>query len=213
MITVKHRDDVMTRSSKENLVEDDSLIKNPIRYQFKIILLGDGGSGKTCLTNRFCYNQFRDTKLTIGLSFNSYSIQAQENDRKFRIGLSIWDFGGQRRFKPLLPQFITGATAALLVHDLTSFRTLVNLENEWAPLLKANAGNIPLVLLGTKSDLITNELEVNQESINSIQNKIGAVASYETSSVTGVGVDDAFKRVVREILNKPPYDKRDIEIL
>ena len=212
MISVKQRDDSMTRSSKRILVEDDSLIKNPIRFQFKIILLGDGGSGKTCLTNRFCYNVFKDTKLTIGLSFNSYSIQAQENDRKFRIGLSIWDFGGQRRFKPLLPQFITGASGALLVHDLTSFRTLVNLENEWVPLLRKNAGNIPLILLGTKLDL-KNELEVNQESINSIQDNIRATASYETSSVTGIGVDNAFKRVVQEILNKPPYDKRDIEIL
>jgi len=61
-----------------------------IRYQFKIVLLGDGGCGKTALTNRFCFNEFdSDTKLTIGLSFNSFSIPAIEDGTKIRIGLSI----------------------------------------------------------------------------------------------------------------------------
>jgi len=213
MITGLPRDDLMTSQEKTNLVNDDSLSKNPIRYQFKIILLGDGGSGKTCLVNRFCYNLFKDTKLTIGLSFNSYSLQAQENEKKFRIGLSIWDFGGQRRFKPLLPQFITGANAALFIHDLTSFRTLVNLEKDWLPILKANAGNIPIALLGTKSDLIMNDFEVNRESIELMRQKMGVSASFETSSVTGEHVDAAFKGIVQEILSRKPYDKRNIEIL
>ena len=202
-----------SESDEEDLVNGNSLTQDPIRYQFKIILLGDGGSGKTCLVNQFCYNLFKDTEITIGLTFNSYSIPAQESGRKFRIGLSIWDFGGQQRFKPLLPQFITGANGALLVHDLTSYRTLVNLENEWFPLLRENVGQIPIVLVGTKSDLIINDFEVDEESIESFREKIGAVTSFPTSSVTGLNIDNAFKLVVQEILKNPPYDKRNIEIL
>ncbi|MCK5342737.1 MAG: GTP-binding protein [Candidatus Heimdallarchaeota archaeon] len=202
-----------SESDEEDLVNGNSLTQDPIRYQFKIILLGDGGSGKTCLVNQFCYNLFKDTEITIGLTFNSYSIPARESGRKFRIGLSIWDFGGQQRFKPLLPQFITGANGALLVHDLTSYRTLVNLENEWFPLLRENVGQIPIVLVGTKSDLIINDFEVDEESIESFREKIGAVTSFPTSSVTGLNIDNAFKLVVQEILKNPPYDKRNIEIL
>jgi len=117
---------------------DDS--EENIKYQFKIVLLGDGGTGKTALTNRFCFNEFDlDTKLTIGLSFNSFSIPAKEEGLNIRIGLSIWDFGGQERFLPLLPQFITGANGALIVHDLTRFVTLQNLKRDWNPLLVSNA--------------------------------------------------------------------------
>jgi len=185
-----------------------------IRYQFKIVLLGDGGSGKTALTNRFCFNEFdNDTKLTIGLSFNSFTIPAKEDGVKIRIGLSIWDFGGQERFTPLLPQFITGANAALIVHDLTRFVTLENLERDWNPLLVSNAGDVPKIMVGTKADLISKYSKIDPKVREDYQKILGVKAYYDTSSKTGFNVNVIFKELVKLILEIPPYDKKNVEVI
>ena len=185
-----------------------------IRYQFKIVLLGDGGSGKTALTNRFCFNEFdSDTKLTIGLSFNSFSIPAIENGTKIRIGLSIWDFGGQERFTPLLPQFITGANAALIVHDLTRFVTLENLKRHWNSLLVSNAGDVPKIMVGTKSDLVDPEYSLDPKVREEYRINLGVKTYYNTSSKTGLNVDLIFKELVKQILEIPPYDKKNVEVI
>lgn len=184
-----------------------------IRYQFKIVLLGDGGAGKTCLTNRFCYNLFENTKLTIGLSFNSYSMPAEENGSRFRIGLSIWDFGGQERFRPLLPQFINGANGAIFVHDLLALHSLLNLEKEWFPLLRDNAGNVPSILVGTKADLLNNMEEIDDQLIEEHKKSLDVKESYITSSKTGLNIKNIFEDLVKEILKSPPYSLRNIKII
>ena len=194
-----------------NISETDD--PDSIRYQFKIVLLGDGGTGKTCLVNRYCFNEFLDTKLTIGLSFNSYSIPAEENGKSFRIGLSIWDFGGQERFRPLLPQFISGCNGALYVFDLKAFHSLENLKKDWHPLLNANAKDVPSLLVGTKADIVDETYPViSSDTIQEYQKELGALGHLETSSKTGLNINEIFKEVVREILKVSPYAKRDIII-
>ena len=93
---------------------------NSTRFQYKVALLGDVGVGKTSLIDRFCFNDFiMDTQETIGSRFYSMTILAIQDGNTFVIGLSVWDFAGQERFLFILPQFITGANAALLAFDLT----------------------------------------------------------------------------------------------
>lgn len=194
-----------------NIAETDD--PDSIRYQFKIVLLGDGGTGKTCLVNRYCFNEFLDTKLTIGLSFNSYSIPAEENGKGFRIGLSIWDFGGQERFRPLLPQFISGCNGAIYVFDQLAFHSLENLHKEWKPLLQSNAGDIPSILVGTKADLMDGAHSmITEESLVEYQQNLGTKSFVSTSAKTGKNINEIFKDLVREILKKSPFAKRDIII-
>ena len=162
----------------------ESKDSDQIRLQYKIVLLGDGGVGKTALIRRYCFNDFSvDTQMTIGLSFHSITLQAKQNDELFRIGLSIWDFGGQEQFRPLLPQFINGANAALLVFDLSSYHTLENLT-EWYKLLLANAGKIAIDLVGTKSDLTEEnpDIGVDSETIDQYVKKFEALHYLETSA-------------------------------
>ncbi|KOB64340.1 Ras-related protein Rab-33B, partial [Operophtera brumata] len=63
---------------------------------FKIIVLGDSGVGKTCLTYRFCENQFLDkSEATIGVDFRERNIKIGNEDIK----LQLWDTAGQERFR------------------------------------------------------------------------------------------------------------------
>ena len=185
-----------------------------IKYQFKIIMLGDGGSGKTCLTNRYCFNIFEDTKLTIGLSFNSYTVLAEEeNGTQFKIGLSIWDFGGQIRFRPLLPQFINGASGALFVYDGLTVHSLLNLEKEWYPLVQDNARDIPSLLVGTKNDLKENINLIDPEIIEQCRKDMDSKKAYTTSSKTGLNVRNIFNDLIVEILRESPFNITKIRFL
>ena len=130
----------------------ESNVNKQTHLQFKVVLLGDSGVGKTALIRRYCFNEFAiDTQSTIGLQFHSITLRAEHKGVQFEIGLSIWDFGGQERFRSLLPQFILGANASLLVFDLMNGQALKNLK-EWYQLLKINAGNVPFDLIGTKAE-------------------------------------------------------------
>ncbi|RLI61839.1 MAG: hypothetical protein DRO88_12560 [Promethearchaeia archaeon] len=188
-------------------------ISDNIRYQFKIILVGDGGVGKTCLTNRFCYSEFLDTKLTIGLSFNNYSLPAKEKGEKIGVGLSIWDFGGQERFRPLLSQFILGANGVIYVYDMTAFHSLVHLVETWLPLVQANTELIPSILVGAKYDIVNPDLKFDDGVVDEVRCKIGAVKAFETSAKTGYNTEIIFKAIVQLILDEPPYNKRGIQLL
>ena len=56
---------------------------NSTRFQYKVVLLGDAGVGKTSLIRRFCFNDFiMDTQETIGLRFHSMTIPAIQ-ERKY----------------------------------------------------------------------------------------------------------------------------------
>jgi small GTP-binding protein len=120
-----------------------------ILYTFKTVIVGPPSAGKTCLFNRFCFNSFNfDTSLTIGVNFHSIDLKIRfENEIKshketYNV-LSIFDFGGQERFKALIPKFLGGANGVLLVFDLTSKNSFEQLEFWYDQILEnANGLNI-----------------------------------------------------------------------
>src|SRR6056297_2976922 len=192
-------------------IEQDKNIPEEIKYQFKIILVGDGGVGKTCLANRFCFNSFKvNTRLTIGLAFNTYSVIAKENGNMVRIGVAIWDFGGQKRFRSLIPQFIAGSHAAILVYDCTSFSSLINLDREWNDILKHNSGELPRILVGAKCDLTNTSTIYEKNAEKEYINKLKAKQHILTSAKTGTNVDKVFVEVLREVVKEM---KPELEIV
>ena len=84
---------------------------------------------------------------------------------------SIFDFGGQDRFKPLVGQFLEGSSGALLVLDSVNYLSFNQLDFWYEEIIK-NAVNtdIPIILVGSKSDLINKSSEseiVDEELIKS----------------------------------------------
>ena len=67
---------------------------------FKVCVFGEGGVGKTTLVNRYLTGIFEaNTKMTLGLDFYVKAIDLDD----MKIVLQIWDFGGEDKFKFLLP--------------------------------------------------------------------------------------------------------------
>jgi len=174
-------------------------------YTFKILLLGEYPEGKAYLASRFCNNLFSsDTKLTIGVDFHVKSIRVLDK----AIKLQIWDFGGEERFRFLLPTYCLGANAAFFLYDVSNSVSLDHLH-EWTQIIRERAGDIPIVLIGSKLHSEESRAVSREERILVAENyNLSAFA--EITSETGQDVEQIFK-VLSEILVER-YTQNRIEI-
>ncbi len=188
-----------------------------ILLSFKIVICGASSVGKTCLFNRYCFNSFNfDTSPTIGVNFHSVYLEInKENESEIMkenyINNSIFDFGGQERFAPLIPKFIEGANGALLVFDSVNYPSFHQLDF-WYDKLIENAvdSSIPIVLVGSKSDLIdeTPDSEiVDEELINNYIKERKIEGFYKTSALENNNVLKVFKELNNLMLKRlrKPY--------
>ena len=164
------------------------------RYTFKIVIAGDGGTGKTTLINRYMTNKFNvDTKMTIGAGFFTKTLEINDSILK----LQIWDFGGEKRFRFILPTYCKGAHGVIMAFDLTRLPTFVNLD-EWINIVKKNAEDPKIILIGTKLDLGE---KIDEETISEFLKRNNEIASfYKTSSKTGENVEDVFMQMGKLLL-------------
>ena len=96
-------------------------------YVFKIVLIGPGAVGKTSLLQRFVHNKFSEGySLTIGVDFLSKEVKVEPGESA---RLTIWDVGGQERFRFMRSRFYDGASGALLVFDLSRAQTYKEIKN------------------------------------------------------------------------------------
>jgi len=160
-------------------------------YLFKSIVVGDGGVGKTALTLRFSKDFFtEDYKMTIGVDFHVKTITINGIDGPIRAKLQLWDTGGQERFSSIRPMYYRGSLGAVLVFDLTNAASFEHLP-QWIEEVRANLkGEIPLLLVGNKSDLLDYR-EVSLAEINNFTRDFN-LYYMETSAKTGDGVGDCF---------------------
>jgi len=152
---------------------------------YKVVVVGEGGVGKTTLIKRYTTGQFTQSKTTIGVSFAIVTVPLQG----LTVKMQIWDLGGEERFRTLLPSFCKGAQGAIVVFDQSRYSTFLALP-EWLELVKKNTDSIPIILAGSKSDLITDNPYINQ--IKELVRKYSLKEFYPVSSKTGQNIDKIF---------------------
>ncbi|MHA2295834.1 MAG: Rab family GTPase [Candidatus Hodarchaeales archaeon] len=161
----------------------------PIAY--KIIVAGEGGVGKTTLLKRFQTGKFIPAITTVGVNF---IVKEVEYFGK-RFTLSIWDYAGESRFKALFPGYCTGSSGAIVAFDLTRVETLEQLS-DWIDIIKDKNDNVPILLVGTKRDIINDEnidylLGISKDFCN----KMDLQGSFYSSAVTGEGITEIFNTI------------------
>ena len=77
----------------------------------------------------------------------------------------------------------------------------------------SNAGDVPKILVGTKLDLIDPGYSIDPKVREEYKKNLGVKAYFDTSSKTGLNVDLIFKELVKHILEIPPYDKKNVEVI
>ena len=169
-------------------------------FTFKTIVLGPAAVGKSSLIRRFVENRFStDYKFTIGVDFMSKVVE-YESGRSAK--LTIWDIGGQERFKFLRRSFYEGTNGAFLVFDLSRASTFPRLKEWLSDMHSTIQGKIPLVIIGNKSDLIPEVGEVVKPNEPKEFAEKEESIYIETSAKTGDNVEKAFLELTQRMIKK-----------
>jgi len=163
-------------------------------YYFKVVLVGDSGTGKSNLLSRFTKDNFEvDSKSTVGVEFGTRQIS---HDGK-TIEAHVWDTAGQEQYKAITAAYYRGAVGALLVYDITRRDSFENCER-WLRELRTNAdAAIVAMLVGNKCDLKHMQaVDVEDAKDFAEDNNLAFI---ETSAFEGTNVDLAFETILIEI--------------
>ncbi|XP_064602235.1 LOW QUALITY PROTEIN: ras-related protein Rab-28-like [Liolophura sinensis] len=179
--------------------------------QLKIVILGDGASGKTSISTRYAQEQFgKQYKQTVGLDFFLKRIVLPGN---IHCALQVWDIGGRTLGGKMVENYIYGAHGILLVYDITNYSSFENLEDWYATIKKTfeKEEKLPhLALVGNKCDLEhmrTVKLDKHQRFAQE-----HSMSSHFVSAKTGDSVSLCFQKVSADIvgvrLTKPELEQQ-----
>ena len=120
----------------------------------KVVLLGDGGVGKTSLIARYVVNKFDDKYIaTIGTKVSRKDIQVVKPNLIVNLRIMIWDILGQKEYSKIRSASLSGAQGLILVGDLSRMETIKSLQDFWLKEVQQIVGQIPTVIVGNKLDL------------------------------------------------------------
>jgi small GTP-binding protein len=157
-------------------------------FSNKIILCGDYQVGKTSLIRRFVENRFESDYIsTIGVEISKKSVLLSEETK---MNFIIWDIAGQEHFTLNRVRFYNGANGAFIVLDRTRQGNISSIAKWYKDIKKAIPRDIPLVVVGNKSDL-ADEIVISEEEIKEAAKEFG-FHYILTSALTGENVSDAF---------------------
>lgn len=167
---------------------------------YKLVVVGDGGVGKSALTIQFFQKLFvTDYDPTIEDSY----IQHTEVDGQWCI-LDVLDTAGQEEFSAMREQYMRKGDGFLLVYSVTDRQSFENISHFHTQILRVkDRDTYPMLLVANKVDLV-HLRKVTEEQGRDLAAQL-RISYIETSAKDPpINVDAAFHEVVRIIRNQPP---------
>jgi small GTP-binding protein len=166
-------------------------------YLVKIIMLGNGGVGKSSLTLQFMYEDFVE----------QYEPTKADSYRKtipldgHEVILDIMDTAGQEEYASVRDNYLRSGDCFLIVFSLVDRATFTNMHEirEQILRMKSDKPDIPIILIGNKSDLENHEVNEEEALDLAMQWRCKYI---ETSAKTRMNVDDAFYDVMRQVYSQ-----------
>ena len=167
-------------------------------YSFKMIVIGDAGVGKSCLTNRAAKEKFlSDYSPTVGFEFLTFSTNI---DNKI-VKLQIWDTCGQEVYRSLITNFYRNASLAMMVYAINNRESFIHI-NQWLKEVRLQSHpDVKIILIGNKSDL-ENERVVTTEEAGKFKEENQILYFEETSAKSGLNTKEVFAEAARILYNE-----------
>ncbi|KAI4459940.1 ras di-ras and rheb family members of small gtpase superfamily [Holotrichia oblita] len=161
--------------------------------EYKLVVVGAGGVGKSALTIQLIQNHFVDEyDPTIEDSYRKQVVIDGETCL-----LDILDTAGQEEYSAMRDQYMRTGEGFLLVFAVNSAKSFEDISSYREQIKRVkDAEEVPMVLVGNKCDLSAWAVDMTQA--REIAKQYG-IPFVETSAKTRMGVDDAFYTLVREI--------------
>ncbi|KAF7293166.1 hypothetical protein HMN09_01194600 [Mycena chlorophos] len=174
----------------------------------KLVVVGDGGCGKTCLLIVYAENRFPEAY--IPTVFENYVTQVQFEGKE--IELALWDTAGQEEYDRLRPLSYPESNVILIVFSVDFPTSLANVQDKWYPEVAHFCEGTPLILVATKTDLRRDDqtrrmlaaqgmTPVSSEQGAAVAKEIGA-KYVECSAKTGANVHEVFNLALKESMRR-----------
>ena len=129
---------------------DDDVVPVEDLIKLKLIVVGNQGTGKSCILNRFVNETFEENyQATIGLDFQSKNVTIHDQD----VRLILYDTAGQEKFRSLIPMYIREAQIILLIYDITDRESFDSMPKWIQEVLDVKNSEAVFILIGNKIDL------------------------------------------------------------
>jgi DnaJ family protein C protein 27 len=165
--------------------------------RIKLLSMGNGGVGKSCLIKRFCEERFVQKYIaTIGVDYGVKPVKIEGLD----VRVNFWDLSGHPEFLDIRNEFYKDAQAIILVYDVSSRDTFENLDFWLTEATKfgANIREVPVVVCANKVD----KKRVISQDEGSDYARSRNLQYFETSASTGDNVNEMFNYVFGEAVRK-----------
>jgi len=164
---------------------------NPDIPQFKLVLVGDGGVGKTTFVKRHRTGEFEKKYIaTMGVEVNSITFHTSLGP----IVANCWDTAGQEKFGGLRDGYYIGGHAAIIMFDVTSRITYKNVPT-WHRDLTRVCENVPIVLVGNKVDV--QDRQVKPKAI--VFHRKKNLQYYDVSAKSNYNFEKPFLYLIRKV--------------
>ena len=183
-----------TTDYKYELLPDDF---TKYDLNFKLIVIGDSGVGKSCLTNKATKNIFEESyNATVGFEFFTFNIRMNGKVLK----LQIWDTCGQELYRSLITNFYRNSSLAIMVYSITSKDSFDNIDI-WLKELRTHSNpDAKVFLIGNKIDLeASRKVDTVQGEQYAEENNINMFM--ETSAKTGINAQKVFIEAAKLLYN------------
>jgi len=186
----------------------------------KLVVVGDGACGKTCLLIVFSKHTFPE--VYVPTVFENYVADIEVDGKQ--IELALWDTAGQEDYDRLRPLSYPDTNVLLICFSIDSPDSLENVPEKWVPEVRHFCPGVPFVLVGCKADLRNDPTTINQlkkmnsepvtlEAAKSVAERIHAHAYIECSARTKDGVRDVFMTATQAAMSMKPKNKGKCSLL
>uniref|UniRef100_T1INH0 Uncharacterized protein n=1 Tax=Strigamia maritima TaxID=126957 RepID=T1INH0_STRMM len=173
----------------------------------KLVVIGDGAVGKTCLLVVFSKDEFpTDYTPTV---FENYLANIEVNGNQ--VELDLWDTAGQEDYDQLRPLSYPDTDVILICLSIGNPDSLENIRDMWAAEAKLHCPNCPIILVGNMKDLRTDSKTIDELAVRKLSpvqpedgkalaDEIGAVCYMECSAKENDGVSEIFEAAAKAAL-------------
>ena len=165
----------------------------------KCVVVGDGSVGKTSLLITYANGAYPE--LYIPPVLDSYSVTIIVDNQTIK--LELWDTAGQEDYDRLRPLSYPNTDVFIVCFSLDNPASLSTVRTKWCPEVYHYCPNVPIILLGTKQDLVISNLgEKHVTFYQAVQMKkeVGAIRYIECSAIKQLGLSEVFECAVRAAL-------------
>ncbi len=163
--------------------------------EFKLVLVGDGGTGKTTFVKRHLTGEFEKKYIaTLGVEVHPMAFFTNHGQIKF----NVWDTAGQEKLGGLRDGYYIGGNCAIIMFDVCARITYSNVP-KWYKDLTRVCENIPIVLVGNKVDVKDRKVKAKQITFHRKKN----LQYYDISAKSNYQFEKPFVWLLRRLTNDP----------